>query len=358
MAFRAVHQQWGTVFAHLPDLGCGRDWEAVWRVRPPVPLVCEECRHPVHAKRSPNGLRFFAHAPGAPECAAAGESVAHHLLKLELAAAAREAGAHAEMEVRGPDGAWRADVMASDPAGAWRVALEAQLSPITVADIAARTERMRVDGVASVWFSDRPRTPWLGHVPSVRLAAVDGGGLVVREGLVRFSGREWVAAPRVPVAEFLRWVFTGRVVPHVRSAHMGYPLEPLRQVWTAPRYVQDEAVHLVRLEGQERVRQARLKAAQAKQERRREEVQARNALSRAKAAQEAAEVERAARALAGPPDIGARRHGAAPALALLADEYNLGASVGWSTCDARYAGGIALVDEDCVPSPYSTPSPA
>ena len=22
MAFRAVHAQWGTVFAHLPDLGC------------------------------------------------------------------------------------------------------------------------------------------------------------------------------------------------------------------------------------------------------------------------------------------------------------------------------------------------
>src|SRR5262249_20200966 len=63
VAFRAVHQQWGTVFAHLPDLGCGRDWEAVWRVRPPAPLVCDECRHPVHAKLSPNKLRFFAHAP-------------------------------------------------------------------------------------------------------------------------------------------------------------------------------------------------------------------------------------------------------------------------------------------------------
>ena len=36
MAFRAVHAQWGTVFAHLPDLGCGQTWEAVWKVRPPV----------------------------------------------------------------------------------------------------------------------------------------------------------------------------------------------------------------------------------------------------------------------------------------------------------------------------------
>jgi hypothetical protein len=35
VAFRAVHAQWGTVFAHLPDLGPGQAWEAVWKVRPP-----------------------------------------------------------------------------------------------------------------------------------------------------------------------------------------------------------------------------------------------------------------------------------------------------------------------------------
>ncbi|MGW8502878.1 hypothetical protein [Streptomyces sp. CLCI03] len=31
MAFRAVHAEWGTVFAHLPDLGCGQAWESVWK---------------------------------------------------------------------------------------------------------------------------------------------------------------------------------------------------------------------------------------------------------------------------------------------------------------------------------------
>jgi hypothetical protein len=65
------------------------------------------------------------------------------MLKLELANAARDAGAHAEMEVRGPDGTWRADVLASDPGGAWRMALEAQLAPVTAAAITARTDRMR-----------------------------------------------------------------------------------------------------------------------------------------------------------------------------------------------------------------------
>ncbi|WP_457034191.1 hypothetical protein [Kitasatospora sp. P5_F3] len=122
MAFRAVHAEWGTVFAHLPDLGCGQAWKTVWRARPGAPLVCAECRHPVHAKVSRSGLRFFAHAPRPPHCEIAlqGESEAHHLLELELTGAARDAGAHAELEARAPDGSWRADVLATDPAGTSR----------------------------------------------------------------------------------------------------------------------------------------------------------------------------------------------------------------------------------------------
>ncbi|MBB5121879.1 hypothetical protein FHS36_005348 [Streptomyces eurocidicus] len=50
MAFRTVHASGGTVFAHLPDLGCGQAWEAVWEVRPPAPVTCAECRHPMYAK--------------------------------------------------------------------------------------------------------------------------------------------------------------------------------------------------------------------------------------------------------------------------------------------------------------------
>lgn len=255
MAFRAVHAQWGTVFAHLPDLGCGRSWEAVWRVRPPAPITCDECRHPMHAKRSPSGLRFFAHAPGAPECALAGETLAHHLLKLELAAAARDAGAHAELEVRGPEGAWRADVLASDPAGAWRMALEAQLSAITADDIGTRTERMQADGVPSVWFSDRHRPPWFGQVPSVRVKAVDGGGLVAVEGLAKFSGGVWEVGPQVPLAEFLRWVFAGRVVPHRRRGPARSPLQARLSVWTAPQYAQQEAAHLEEEDRRKRLEQ-------------------------------------------------------------------------------------------------------
>jgi hypothetical protein len=102
---------------------------------------------------------------------------------LELANAVRAAGAYAEMKVRSPYGTWRAGVMASGSDGFWRTALEAQLSHITPADITARAERMRADGVPSIWFSDKRRPPWLGTVPSVRLAHPDDGdGLVVAQG--------------------------------------------------------------------------------------------------------------------------------------------------------------------------------
>ncbi|WKV74137.1 RNA methyltransferase [Streptomyces sp. PCS3-D2] len=245
MAIRAVHEQWGAVFAHLPDLGCGRDWAEVWKVRPLAPLSCDECRHPMYAKVSSSSLRFFAHAPGAPKCALAEESPAHHLLKLELAAAARDAGAYAELEVRGPDGAWRADVLASDPAGTWTIALEAQLSPITPDDITARTERMLEDGVSSVWFSDRVRVPWFGAVPWAGLETVDGV-LAIKDGLAKFSGKQWEAGPRgVPVAEFLRWVFARRVVPHRRATPVRSPLSATWHVlWTAPQYATAETDYL------------------------------------------------------------------------------------------------------------------
>ena len=145
--------------------------------------VRAECRHPMYAKTCRARMRFFAHTPHAPDCEIAreGGSEARHLLKLELAWAARDAGAHAELEVRAPGGSWRADVLASAPDGSWRIALKAQLSPIMDT------------GIAACWFSDRPRLPWLGTVPSVRVACEqDGGPLGVAEGVVR------TPAPRRP----------------------------------------------------------------------------------------------------------------------------------------------------------------
>ncbi|MFC5143458.1 competence protein CoiA [Streptomyces aureoversilis] len=315
----------------------------------------------MHAKTSHAGLRFFAHAPGAPNCALSGESVAHHLLKLELASAARDAGAHAELEVRGPDGTWRADVLATDPAGAWKVALEAQLAPITDADITARTDKMRADGVTSIWFSDRPRPPWLGTVPSIRLTTQAAGHCpVVAEGLVKFSGPYWKPAPQVAIADFLRWVFTDKVTVHEPRKPLASPLRQLPQVWTAPQYIHAEDAYLAEEERQWRIREDRRAALQQAHEKRRDAIRARNAISRAKALEEATAAEQAAR------QTGARklreiaigfRRGIDQALAKLADEHGVSASVGWSTGDPRYAGGIPLVVDDGVPAAVFDPDP-
>ncbi|WP_431676030.1 competence protein CoiA [Kitasatospora sp. KL5] len=160
MAFTAMHAERGRLDASRDDLGCGWAWAAVHRARPRVPLTCPECGHGVHAKLSPARMRFFAHDAGAPQCTLAGESMEHHLLKLQLAGEIRAAGWLAELEVRAPDGTWRADVMASSPNGARRIAWEAQLSAITEDEIRARTERYAAAGIGVCWVASRPRR-WL-----------------------------------------------------------------------------------------------------------------------------------------------------------------------------------------------------
>ncbi|MER7467677.1 competence protein CoiA [Streptomyces sp. NPDC097981] len=360
MAFRAVHAQWGTVFAHLADLGCGRSWGEVWKVNPPASLTCDECRHGMYAKTSQAGIRFFAHAPGAPVCALGLESVAHHLLKLELANAARDAGAHAELEACGPNGTWRADVLATDPAGTWATALEAQLAPITGADITARTVKMRADGVTAIWFSDRPRPPWLGTVPSVRLERPEEAKhLAVAEGLVKFEGHSWKAVP-ASLPQFLTWAFARRIVPHSPRTPMRYPQRSLATAWTAPQYVTAEAAHLEEEERRRRIDEARMAALQREKEKKREQIRARNAVTRAKALAEATAAEQEARTR--PPGrlwqvARVFRRGVDQALAKLAEEHGITATVGLGTGDPRYAGGVPLVDEHGVPAAVFDPDP-
>lgn len=314
----------------------------------------------MYAKTSRSGLRFFAHAPGAPNCALGLESVAHHLLKLELANAARDAGAHAELEVPGPGGAWRADVLATDPAGHWKTALEAQLAPITAVGITARTDKMRADGVTSIWFSDRPRPPWLGTVSSVRLERPDGANhLAVAEGLMKFQSRSWKAVP-ASLPQFLTWAFAGRIVPHSPRTPTQYPQRPLATVWTAPQYISAEDTHLVEEERRQREHETRTAALRAAWEKKRDAIMAKNSVSRAKALEEAAEAEQAARtAQTGRlREVAIRfRSGVDLALAKLADDHGITATVGFSTGDPRYAGGVPLVDENGTPAAVFDPDP-
>ncbi len=45
MGFTAVHADWGRLDASLDDLGCGRAWEDVHRVKG-LQLACPECGGP------------------------------------------------------------------------------------------------------------------------------------------------------------------------------------------------------------------------------------------------------------------------------------------------------------------------
>lgn len=192
MPLTAHHALAGRIDATVDPLSDGVRWEAVHRVRPRAPLTCRECGHGLLAKLSPKGLRFFAHDPAAPRCSLVGETMAHRLLKLQLASAIRDAGWYAELEVAG-DG-WRADVLATSPDGTQRMAWEAQLATITLAELRERTARMEHSGVAVCWVTDHDRS-WVGAVPAIRLSVADGSesadrvDATVVEGLGTFHER-------------------------------------------------------------------------------------------------------------------------------------------------------------------------
>jgi len=245
----AVHPQAGLLDSTLPDLGGTLGWERIHRACPPAPLSCRACGAAMSAKVSKLGMRFFAHRAEASDCPTVGETIEHRLLKIELAAAIRDAGWHAELEV--PGNGWRADVLATSPDGARRFAFEAQLAAATIRDLADRTATMAADRVDVCWVTDKDTT-WVSHVPSARVkrqsppeAAPDGAEsktrpdiepLVVIDGHAQFEsdwcrdrGRctrtedynqprvpcpghgRWHAAPPVALAGFVRAVCGGQV---------------------------------------------------------------------------------------------------------------------------------------------------
>lgn len=219
MPFTAEHAEWGRVDITLEDLGCGRSWEEIHRVRD-VELTCPECGGQVRARVSKLGTRHLYHRTKPPSCSLANESFEHHLLKLELVTCARAAGFRAELEVAAPTGEWRADVMVFTADGSWLMALEAQLSPITVEEIAARTGLYERDGVGVCWFGLRPR-PWVGSVPTLLVQAPEeqGQAWTVAAGLARFCDWPVSWSPAgATLSEAVAWMLTGRIVPHTPVA--------------------------------------------------------------------------------------------------------------------------------------------
>lgn len=270
MGYTALHAGWGRLDASLDDLGCGRSWADVHRVKG-LELACPECRGRVFARLSPHRARHFYHQVRPDDCALANESPEHHLLKLELATAARAAGFRAELEVGNEARTWRADVLVFDREDRPFMALEAQLSPMTPQDARMRTDRYAADGVAVCWISMEKR-PWERGVPSLRVAPPrnHGDAWTVRHGMARYT---W-AAPRTvktkaawthiscSLDEAVRRILQGRVHTHTGPDGTVW--------WTARSYVR-LAIARARLEADA---EAVLQAAAVEQRRRTAQEQA------------------------------------------------------------------------------------
>ncbi|MFJ1561960.1 competence protein CoiA family protein [Streptomyces mirabilis] len=290
MPFTALHPDLGRLDATLPDLGGGLDWSQVHKVRPRVPLACPECAWNLHPKVSRYGVRFFCHDPGRPpSCELSNESWEHHMLKLEMAAAIRAAGWYATLEVPAEDGSWRADVMASSVDGSQRMAWEAQLSPITLDDIAARTDRYVDEGIRVCWVSPHERPPqWISTVPAVRVRPPEEREQpwIVDDGLAGFdfaAGR-WVFR-EAPLSQFVRWALHGQLVPALslpRYRRVDRVVDGKQwrfrrsRWWTSLQSVGDQEKHEVMRQRQEAAkaeREARQKEREEEAERRRRELE-------------------------------------------------------------------------------------
>ncbi|MEU1596620.1 competence protein CoiA family protein [Streptomyces sp. NPDC005708] len=237
MGFTAIHADWGRLDASLDDLGCGRAWADVHRVKGQQ-LACPECRKRVFARLSPHRARHFYHQERPHDCELANESPEHHLLKLELATAARAAGFRAELEVSSERGNWRADVLVFDEQGRAFMALEAQLSPMTPEDARMRTDRYAHDGVGVCWVGLQGR-PWQRAVPSLRVDYPEdrGAGWTVRRGIARYTWTPRTLAAKAgwthitcPLGDAIQWILQGRVHPYTGPGGTVW--------WTADAYVQ------------------------------------------------------------------------------------------------------------------------
>ncbi|MFE7427970.1 competence protein CoiA family protein [Streptomyces sp. NPDC057545] len=290
MPFTALHPELGLLDSTLSGLGHDLEWGRIHKVRPRVLLTCPGCSWGLHPKVSRYGVRFFCHDPDRPEsCELLNESWEHHMLKLEMAGAIRAAGWFAALEVPAEDGSWRADVMASSADGSRRMAWEAQLSQITVDDIADRTDRYADEGIRVCWVHPGARPPrWISAVPAVRVRAPKERGQpwVVDDGLAGFvyrSGR-WEFREET-LERFVCWALEGQLVPaevlrryrRVYRVVDGEQRQFRRDLWwTSKRSVADQDRHeemRQRQEAERAEREARQQEQEEAAERRRKELE-------------------------------------------------------------------------------------
>lgn len=201
---------------------CSDDvWASVYRTELTLQLTCRGCGHPMMAKRSSKGLRFFAHrAAGPADCPSAGESAEHLELKRRLADLIRLTGAEAILEAtpaQGDQGGWRADVLCIAPSGR-RVAFEVQLAAMTVEEGNERSSKYRRDGIDVAWVTSK-HAHWVSRIPSMRIDYDDTGAWVTR-GIAKFGAMYgWTQPEPVPLDRVVRGLVEATIEPVSARSH-------------------------------------------------------------------------------------------------------------------------------------------
>jgi len=141
------------------------------------------CNARVGLRVSKTGLQHFYHQGTHGPCTYEAETEAHLSLKRAAMLAVQAVGWEADCEVASnsaQDGPvrWRADVLARK--GSVRIAIEAQLSNLAWAEIAARQERYRAAGVRGLWLVGQDSYRVTKEVPAFQVRADSEGRWSVR----------------------------------------------------------------------------------------------------------------------------------------------------------------------------------
>jgi hypothetical protein len=123
--------------------------------------------------------------------------------------AVRDAGWTADVEVRSPEGNWRADVMAMK--GSVRIAFEIQLSTIRFSELVARQRAYAESGVRGCWFYSfgalNPCPPAMTDIPVFALGSGSDSGVVMEMPVLPRSApadHVKIGNHQLPLAEAVR----------------------------------------------------------------------------------------------------------------------------------------------------------
>lgn len=122
--------------------------------------------HYMYLQVRPGGVLTAAHANHGVHQVLAGESDEHKALKERIHNDAVRAGFAADMEVRGPNGRRRTDVVV---AGAVKVGWEPQMSDLTANAIRRRTKIAMEDGLRPTWLTKKATAQLINRAPWSRI---------------------------------------------------------------------------------------------------------------------------------------------------------------------------------------------